>query len=252
MYLMIENNMRGGIATISHRHAQANNPLVEAYDPSKPNSSITYLDANNPYGTAMSEPLPVGNFRFLSPHEISDIDVMKISAHGGMGYIIECDLKYPEKLHELHTDYPLAPEHLTVSPGMLIDFSSEIKAKNWKPSQKLILNLLDKTKYVCHYRNIQFYIKHGLILTKIQRIISFDQKPWLKPWIDYSIERRKMAGDKFKSDLAKLQANATFGKTMEHVRHRVNVRLIGDPNKLAKAVNWPIFRCAKIKSGVSM
>jgi len=58
MYLMVENNMRGGIATISHRHAQANNPLVEGYEPSKPTSYITHLDANNLYGTAMSEPLP--------------------------------------------------------------------------------------------------------------------------------------------------------------------------------------------------
>jgi len=66
MYLMVENNMRGGIATISQRYARANNPLVEGYDPSKPNSCITYLDANNLYRTAMSEPLPEGNFRFLS------------------------------------------------------------------------------------------------------------------------------------------------------------------------------------------
>jgi len=105
---------------------------------------------------------------------------------------------------------------------------------------------MDKTKYVCHYRNHQFYITHGLVLTKIHRIISFDQKPWLKPWIDYCIERRKMARDKFESDLEKLQANATFGKTMEQVRHRVNVRLICDPNKLAKAVSRPTFRCAEI------
>ena len=70
MYLMVENNMRGGIATISQRYARANNPLVEGYDPSKPNSWITYLSANNLYGTAMSEPLPKGNFRFLSQDEI--------------------------------------------------------------------------------------------------------------------------------------------------------------------------------------
>jgi len=62
MYLMIENNMRGGIAIISHRYAQANNPLVQGYDPSKLNSWVTYLDANNLYGTAMSKSLPVGNF----------------------------------------------------------------------------------------------------------------------------------------------------------------------------------------------
>ena len=120
----------------------------------------------------------------------------------------------------------MAPEHLTVSRDMLGDFCNEIKDKNWKPPQTLIPNLLHKTKYVCHYRNLQFYIKHSLILTKIYRIISFDQKPRLKPWIDYCTERRKMARDEFESDLAKLQANATFGKTMEQVRHRVNVRFI--------------------------
>jgi len=113
-------------------------------------------------------------------------------------------------------------------------------------SPKLIPNLLDKTKYVFPYRNLQFYIKHGLILTKIYRIILFDRKPWLKPWIDYCTERRKMARDKFESDLAKLQANATFGKTVEQVRHRVNVRLICNSNKLTKAVSRPTFRCVEI------
>jgi len=76
--------------------------------------------------------------------------------------------------------------------------------------QKLVPNLFDKINYVCHYRNLQFYIKHGLVLTKIHRVISFDRSPWLEPWIDYCTERRKMARDEFESDLAKLQANATF------------------------------------------
>ena len=129
MYLMIENSMRGGIATISHRHARANNPLVEGYDPSKPHSWLSYTDCNNLYGGAMCQPLPVGNFRFLSPDEIADFDVMKIPSHGDTGYMVECDLKYPSELHDLHSDYPMAPEHLTVSPDMLSDFCSEIKEK---------------------------------------------------------------------------------------------------------------------------
>jgi len=136
--------------------------------------------------------LPVGNDRFLSTDEIADFDLMSIPSHGDTGYIVECDLKYTPELHDLHSDYPMAPEHLTVSPDMLSDFRREIKAENWKPMQKLIPNLLDKTNYVCHYHNLQFYIKHGLILTKIHRVISFDQSPWLKPWIDYCTERRKM------------------------------------------------------------
>ena len=87
---------------------------------------------------------------------------------------MECDLQYPPELHDLHSDYPMTPEHLTVSPDMLINFCLEIKAKNWKPMQKLVPNLLDKTNYVCHYHNLQFYIKHGLALSKIHRVISFE------------------------------------------------------------------------------
>ena len=146
MPLIIEINMRGEIATILHRYAQANNPLVEGYDPSKLNSWITYLDANNVYETAMSEPLPVGNVRFLFQDEISDFDIIKISVQGYVGYIIKCDLKYSDKLQKLYTDYSLAPKQLTVSPDMLSDFCSEIKNTNWKPSQKLIVNLLNKNK----------------------------------------------------------------------------------------------------------
>jgi len=75
-YLMIENNMCGGIATISQRHAAANNPLVEGYDPTKPTSYITYLDANNLYGDAMCNPLQVGKFEFFSQTDIDQFDLM--------------------------------------------------------------------------------------------------------------------------------------------------------------------------------
>ena len=85
----------------------------------------------------------------------------------------------------------------------------------WKPSEKLIPNLLDKTKYVAHYRNLQFYINHGLVLTKIHRVITFTQEPWLRPWIDLCTAQRQMAQSDFESDLAKLQANATFRQNDE-------------------------------------
>jgi len=108
----------------------------------------------------MSQPLPVGNDRFLSTDEIADFDLMSIPSHGDTGYIVECDLKYTPELHDLHSDYPMAPEHLAVSPDMLSDFCREIKAENCKPMQKLIPNLLDKTNYVCHYHNLQFFISN--------------------------------------------------------------------------------------------
>ena len=118
--------------------------------------------------------------------------------------------------------------------------------KNWKPTQKLIPNLFSKTNYVTHYRNLQFYLKHGLVLTNVHRILSFTQGAWLKPWIEFCTTQRQNAKSEFESDLAKLQANATFGKTIEQVRNRQNIRLIADSAKLRKAVSKPSYRQARI------
>ena len=101
---MIENNMRGGSATISCD----NNHLLANFDPSKENKLITYLDANSLYATAQCKPLPVGNFRFLSDEEAAEFDFETIAPDGPTGYIIECDLEYPDRLHDTHNDYPMA------------------------------------------------------------------------------------------------------------------------------------------------
>ncbi len=194
----------------------------------------------------MSESLPIGKFRFLSDAEIANFDLSSVASDSSIGYFVECDLTYPHHLHDLHSDYPLAPEHLTVSEDMLSDYARTVKDKTWRPTSKLTPNLQNKTKYVCHYRNLQFYVKHGLIVTKIHRILEFSQSPWLQPWIGYCTRRRQMAGSEFEADLAKLQANATFGKSMENVRNRVNVRLICDFHKLLKAVSKPTFLQAEI------
>ena len=66
----------------------------------------------------MSEPLPVGKFRFLSEDEIAEFDLLTIPSDGGTGYIVECDLTYPDELHDLYNDYPMAPEHMTASKDM--------------------------------------------------------------------------------------------------------------------------------------
>jgi len=175
MYLMLENSIRGGISTITNRYAKANNPLVEGYDLSKPTTYITYLDENNLYGFAMSQPLPVGDFKFLTPDKVAALDITSIAQDSPTGYILDCDIQYPPHLNDAHSDYSLTPEHLTISPEMLSPFAANLLGKGWKPTQKLIPNLFDKTNYVTHYCNLQFYLKHGLILTKVHRVLSFTQ-----------------------------------------------------------------------------
>ena len=245
-YLMIENSIRGGICTISNRYSKANNPLVEDFDPSKTTTFITYLDTNNLYGAAQSEPLPVGDFKFLTADEISQLNIMTVTDDSPTGNIIDCDLEYPAHLHDMHSDYPLAPEHFVVKSEMLSPFARNLQGKGWKPMGKLIPNLYGKTHYVTHYRNLQCYVEQGLVLTKIHRILSFTQRPWLKPWIDLCTSQRQNAQSDFEADLAKLQANATFGKTMEQVRNRVKIRLIADDTKLLKAVSKPSYQQAQI------
>lgn len=126
MYLFVEKGIRGGIAMISKRHSQANNRYMASYDPSKASKYIMYLDANNLYGWAMSQPLPTHGFQWHS----GNIDFMAISDDAEDGCILEVDLEYPADLHDNHSDYPLAPEQLTVTSKMLSPYTREL-AKNF-------------------------------------------------------------------------------------------------------------------------
>ena len=116
-YSSIEKGLRGGISYIAKRYAKANNKYINDYDPKTPSTFISYLDMNNLYGWVMSEYLPCGRFKWLK--NIDKFDIMSISEKSLIGYFLEVDLEYPDQLHQLHNDYPLAPEKLAVSSGML-------------------------------------------------------------------------------------------------------------------------------------
>ena len=107
MLSMIESGIRGGIATISHRHAKANNEYMGTeVDPAEESKFISYLDANNLYGWAMSKQLPTSGFEWMTDDELDDWKHLSC--------FLEVDLEYPEDLHNLHNDYPLAPERIKI------------------------------------------------------------------------------------------------------------------------------------------
>ena len=66
MYLFVEKGLRGGISMVSHRHAIANNPQMQNFNPEQPTSYLMYLDSNNLCGWAMSQPMPTGDFQWVS------------------------------------------------------------------------------------------------------------------------------------------------------------------------------------------
>ena len=160
MLLMIENGIRGGIATISHRHAKANNEYMGAeFDPGEESKFISYLDVNNLYGWAMSKPHSTSRFEWMTDDEFDDWKHLSC--------FLEVSFEYPEDLHDLHNEYPVAPEH--------------VKIEN---VNKLIPNLNKTTNYLVHYENWKLYEGHGLKITKIHRDIKFEESAWLEEYIN--------------------------------------------------------------------
>ena len=93
---------------------------------------------------------------------------------------------------------------------------------------------MDKTKYVLHYRNLQLYLSLGMNLKKIHRILEFNEAPWMEPYIRIYTEFRKKSKSAFEKDFYKLMNNSVFGKTMENLRKRVDIKVIrtcGNPNE---------------------
>ena len=249
MFQFIEKGLRGGISYIANRHGEANNKYMKEYDEKAPSKYIMYLDANNLYGWAMSQYLPTGGFRWMTQKQIDKIDPTKYKEDIDKGIILEVDLEYPEELHDLHNDYPLGPEKIKVTNKMLSKYCKNISDK-YKIStglvHKLIPTLSNKKNYVLHYRNLQLYLSLGLKIDKIHRVLEFKQSPWLKQYIDFNTEKRKNAKNNFEKDFFKLMNNSVFGKTMENIRKRVDVRLVTDENKLLKLASKPTYVSCKI------
>ena len=235
-YLFIEKGTRGGVSYIAKRYARANNKYMSDYDSNKPSTFITYLDKNNLYSWLMSEYLPYSEFEWLK--NVEKLDVMSINEKSDVGYILKVDLEYPDELHDLHNDYPLAPEKLAVTSDMLSNYCKSIADKydiKVGDVKKLIPNLGNKTKYVVHYRNIQLYLSLGIKLTKIHRVLQLKQSDWMKKYIDFNTKKRMGATNDFEKDFFKLMINSVYGKTMENLRERTNVRSVNNKKNFIQA-----------------
>ena len=211
MLLMVEKGIRGGVSMISNRYGKANNKyMVDEFNPNEPSKYIQYLDANNLYGAAMSMKLPTHGFEWMNKYELNNWRKYPC--------ILEVSLMYPKRLHDLHNDYPLAPER--------------IMCKN--KVEKLIPNLRNKKNYIIHYKNLEQYLGLGLELICIHRGIKFEESEWLKPYIDMNTKLRTKANNNFEKDFHKLMNNSIYGKTMENIRNRVDIKLVNDRDMAKK------------------
>mgnify|MGYP001794753848 CR=1 FL=1 len=124
----------------------------------------------------------------------------------------------------MHNDYPLAPENVKVGKV-----------------SKLISNLNDKEKYTLHYKKLKFYESQGLEITKIHRGVTFEESDWMAPYIELNTNLRMKAENEFEKDFFKLMNNVVYGKTMENVRNRVDIRLVTSKEEAKKLTYKPNF-----------
>ena len=171
----------------------------------------------------MSKPLPTHEFKWMKVDELETWELHSC--------ILEVDLEYPKSLHDLHNDYPLAPEQIVVNKV-----------------SKLIPNLGNKKKYILHYENLKQYLRLGLKLTHIYRGIKFKESPWLKKYISLNTKLRTEAKNEFEKDFFKLMNNSVFGKTMENIRNRVVINLVNNKKQAEKLSAKPNFKHCNIFS----
>ncbi|CAP20528.2 Protein CBG23762 [Caenorhabditis briggsae] len=214
MYNFIEKGIRGGMCNTMLRYSKANNKYMSNYNPEEESKYLLYLDANNLYGWAMSQKLPYDEFEFVEDFTLEMIDDL-VSKEKGC--ILEVDLDYPEELHDKHNDLPFCPENKRVGS-----------------TNKLINDFSPKRNYVIHFKMLQQVLDHGLILKKIHRVITFKESNWLSSYIELNTNLRTHAKNDFEKDFFKLMNNSVFGKTMENVRNRVDVKVVSNMDKVMK------------------
>ena len=274
MYTMAEEARRGGVAMVVKRYAETHSvrlgevqpaaqPVAPAAQPdAQPsaktetnNVSLMYLDANNLYGCAMMSALPHSDFRYEEPphseEELMDFlcYVQALPDDGPDGMMIRVDLDYPEHLHELHSDLPLCPQKEKIPYEMLSPLQHTMHEKfGIKPEvgEKLINSLGPRIRYVLDYRMLKLAMELGLICTRVHDVLAYTQKAWLRPYIELNTRLRAASKSDFEKDLFKLMNNAIYGKTMENVRDRVQIKLIAPGDNRDYAAN--MFTSRQYKS----
>jgi hypothetical protein len=196
MRKFIARSIRGGLLDTPKRKAEANNIHVENYNDQDQQTFIVSLNLNNAYGWAMSQNLPWDNFRWVDENQYPD--VKNLDENDETGYIFEVDLKYPNKLHDAHSDLPFCCVHLTEPDG-----------------PRLAVNLYDKKNYVILDQNLKQCLNHGLKLIKIHRVLQFTKKRWLKKYVFHNTTLRNKAQDSLERNFYKMLNIYIYGKLKE-------------------------------------
>ena len=211
MILLLENNIRGGISAV----------MGDRYVKSDENEKLLYKAANNLYGWALSEYLPYDEIKFDRNVKLEDI--LNTPDDSDIGYFIEVDLKYTDNIKEKTKQLPFAPKSGKINPDSFSDYMKEITPDTYTQTKTLLCHWYDKKNYLIHYRMSKLYVRHGMVVDKVNEIISIKQSKWLEKYTNFNTQKRNQAVNDFEKDFYKLLNTAFYGITMENVRNRIKV-----------------------------
>ncbi|KAF4528392.1 hypothetical protein B566_EDAN016487 [Ephemera danica] len=219
---MIEAGIRGDFVQAVTRYAKANNDDCVDFDRGKPTSNLAYFRANYIHASQMLEPLPIGDFKFENKKKYNTEHIMSIPDDGKFGYIFEVSLKYPQSLHDPHSDHPYC-QVLQSPPGKKV---------------KILLGTLeDKENYVLHFRALKQALQSGLVLKQVHRVLKFKQSKWLKPCIEKITQLLRDAPNEFSKRFFDWALNSIHGKFLEDVRDTKIFTVVQTDDQLQKKVN---------------
>jgi hypothetical protein len=247
MYLMVEKGIRGGLSQVFARTILPNNPYVKDYDHTKPCSYGLLLDQNALYPSAQWKyKMPLQNFRWLSQDEIQNLDVYGIDVTADNGYIFHLDLAYPDEIKEKTKNFPLCPTNVHIDIGMLSNYQKllleELQLKLPSKNKKLAATQLDKDDLVISAVPLLVYLRLGMKIKKIHRVLSFEQTFWLQKWVEMNTKLRKEAKTEFESFTIKTALNSTFGSFLMSKRKQRKVRLVSTEKQLRRYVIQPNYQ----------
>ena len=247
----ISRSIRGGISLITHRYAKANNKYIpNSYNTNIPDSFIAYFDANNLYGWAMIQYLPICNYKWNVDINIDQI--LATEDNSDIGYICSVDLKIPNELHDKFKDYTPACENVCSADRpefedsqFMQNIAKELNVKKGKV-KKLIPNLFNKDNYVIHYRHLKLLVELGIEVIELHNVLEFRQEPFLADFIMFNTQKRAESKLTYEKDLFKLLNNSIYGKTVENVEKRIDIKMVTNENDFIKKVSKPNYKCFKL------
>jgi len=258
MISWISDAIKAGLSFVNYPHVVANNERIGVYNGnSSERSHIIDLDLNGAYAAGASYNLAVGDYTWLSEEEIADLNISSLPDEGEYGYILEVSMYCPPDKMDYHNPLPPAVVKRRIQFNELSGYQQDLFSKMNKglpkseTEERLILDLLPKTNYVCYHKLLKLYTQEGMIITKIHKCLRFKAAPYLKPFVDYIMSIRKSAvqsGDSFLNKICKQILCSIFGKFMTNTSNYTDVKPCGSQREFVHLTSKPTFADVSVVS----